>query len=56
MNKTLLVTGISVILGTTGISARAAALNAGDVLTIGTDSWFARDGELLSSCYALNRQ
>ena len=45
MIKRLLVTGISVILGVAGIGVQAAELNAGDLLTIGTGSWFAVDAD-----------
>lgn len=43
MNKNHLIMEVAVMLGMSGISAQAAVLNAGDVLTVGSGSWFAVD-------------
>lgn len=43
MNKKMLVVGSAALLGSAGMSAQAAVLGTGDLLTVGAGSWFAVD-------------
>ncbi len=43
MNRKVWTVGLAALLGSAGMSAQAAVLNTGDLLTIGTGSWFAVD-------------